>query len=159
MYTIIRAIIRKAIMRRLISANLKIYGVSRFRPHTFGGTRFDFKIHVETEILRAKKTEETAVNNYAAVTRRRHAARTVRAMCEASRGRQLRLIRAETDSGRSDGLLNTLTCRQPSARLHFLHPSPFASFTTRPNFVPVRAITNVTNVVSFIHPRVKKSTN
>lgn len=41
-------------------------------------------------------------------------------MCEASRGRQLRLIRAETDSGRSDGLLNALTCRQPSARLHFL---------------------------------------
>jgi len=48
---------------------------------------------------------------------------TLRAMCEASRGRQLRLIRAETDSGRSDGLLNTLTCRQPSARLHFLRPS------------------------------------
>lgn len=59
---------------------------------------------------------------------------TLRTMCEASRGRQLRLIRAETDSGRSDGLLNTLTCRQPSARLHFLHPSPFASFTTWPNF-------------------------
>lgn len=67
------------------------------------------------------------------------ACRTLRAMCEASRGRQLRLIRAETDSGRSDGLLNTLTCRQPSARLHFLHPSPFASFTTWPNFVPVVA--------------------
>lgn len=30
---------------------------------------------------------------------------TLRAMCEASRGRQLRLIRAETDSGRSDGYL------------------------------------------------------
>lgn len=60
---------------------------------------------------------------------------TLRAMCEASRGRQLRLIRAETDSGRNDGLLNTLTCRQPSARLHFLHPSTFASFTTWPNFV------------------------
>lgn len=58
----------------------------------------------------------------------------LRTMCEASRGRQLRLIRAETDSGRNDGLLNTLTCRQPSARLHFLHPSPFASFTTWPNF-------------------------
>lgn len=64
---------------------------------------------------------------------------TLRAMCEASRGRQLRLIRAETDSGRSDGLLNTLTCRQPSARLHFLHPSPFASFATWPNFVVRRA--------------------
>jgi len=48
---------------------------------------------------------------------------TLRAMCEASRGRQLRLIRAETDSGRNDGLLNSLTCRQPSARLHFLRRS------------------------------------
>lgn len=51
---------------------------------------------------------------------RSRSARELRAMCEASRGRQLRLIRAETDSGRSDGLLNALTCRQPSARLHFL---------------------------------------
>lgn len=50
-------------------------------------------------------------------TRRNDARRsTLRAICEASRGRQLRLIRAETDSGRSDGLLNALTCRQPSAR-------------------------------------------
>lgn len=68
-----------------------------------------------------------AVDDYAAATRRRHAA-TLRAMCEASRGRQLRLIRAETDSGRSDGLLNTLTCRQPSARLHFLYPSPYVVY-------------------------------
>lgn len=54
-----------------------------------------------------------------AIMRRRSAtAGPGRAMCEASRGRQLRLIRAETDSGRNDGLLNALTCRQslPPAR-------------------------------------------
>lgn len=64
-------------------------------------------------------------------TRRNDARRsTLRAICEASRGRQLRLIRAETDSGRSDGLLNALTCRQPSARATSLPPS----LTTWPNF-------------------------
>jgi len=61
-------------------------------------------------------TEESGADDYAARRatwrRRTHCACNV---CEASRGRQLRLIRAETDSGRSDGLLNTLTCRQPSA--------------------------------------------
>lgn len=71
-------------------------------------------------------TEGAAVDDYAAATE--EACGTLRAMCEASRGRQLRLIRAETDSGRSDGLLNTLTCRQPSARLHFLHPSPYVVY-------------------------------
>lgn len=59
-------------------------------------------------------------------------ARTVRAMCEASRGRQLRLIRAETDSGRNDGLLNTLTCRQPSAA------------TSLPPHVAVRVVCDAT---------------
>jgi hypothetical protein len=77
---------------------------------------------------------ETVVDDYASLDDERdeeETRSTLRAMCEASRGRQLRLIRAETDSGRSDGLLNTLTCRQPSARLHFLRRR--ASFTTRPN--------------------------
>lgn len=49
------------------------------------------------------------MNDYAQRANEEETRRTLRAMCEASRGRQLRLIRAETDSGRSDGLLNTLT--------------------------------------------------
>lgn len=106
-------------------SELGIYGVSDFGH----AQTSDPKVPL-TDFCRA--TEEAAVNDYAAATRRRHAA-TLRAMCEASRGRQLRLIRAETDSGRSDGLLNTLTCRQPSARLHFLHPSPYAVYDV--NFV------------------------
>lgn len=86
--------------------------ISRFRLTDFYGRR---------------KKPPLAVGDYAAATRRGGVRGTLRAMCEASRGRQLRLIRAETDSGRSDGLLNTLTCRQPSARLHFLHPSPYVA--------------------------------
>lgn len=74
-----------------------------------------------------RKKPPLVVGDYADETRRGGVRGTLRAMCEASRGRQLRLIRAETDSGRSDGLLNTLTCRQPSARLHFLHPSPYVA--------------------------------
>lgn len=56
---------------------------------------------------RFERGTEEVRNDYAA----RHGAQrggvqcTLRAMCEASRGRQLRLIRAETDSGRSDGYL------------------------------------------------------
>lgn len=64
--------------------------------------------------------------------RRSACARALRTMCEASRDRQLRLIRAETDSGRSDGLLNALTCRQPSARDFTSSVRPPVRFYVRP---------------------------
>lgn len=77
-------------------------------------------------------TEESGVDDYAARRASVEEAHALRAMCEASRGRQLRLIRAETDSGRSDGLLNTLTCRQPSAATSLPPQCRRTSFAMRP---------------------------